>query len=144
MKVYLSVNRQAPQGYYHIDPAPKGNVPNFIGSFADMNLGFSEVTDLIADNVVDLIDHSAKKDVFKYWYDTMDSGGRLIVTGKDFLEICKSVLVNDITTADVSKFITTVKSLDDLDSLTELLMSVGFQVVNQKLTGHDYMVECRK
>lgn len=146
MKLYLSVGKQCPSGFVQVDPTPKGNNVNFVGEFHQEYgiCGIGESSEIIADNIYDLLPHDTKQSTVRHWYNLLMPGGKLIVTGKDFIEVCKGLLVADFDINKLNGFISSVKSVDELDNVTNTLKSVGFKIVNQKLDFNDYMVECVK
>jgi hypothetical protein len=146
MKLYLSVGKQCPQGYLQVDPSPKGNNVNFCGEFSEdyALCGYGECEHIIVDNIYDLLKHEDKPRVVQHWFNLLAQGGRITITGKDFIEVSKGFLVGDFDVNKLNGFLSLVKSVDELDNVAATLKSVGFKVENQKLDFNDYMIECVK
>jgi hypothetical protein len=99
MKIKLTVHDIPEKGYLTLDPAPQQG-PAYKGSIVTLEgvVDAAEVTELLADSMLDYIPARAIEDAVRGWCKLLRHGGRIILGGTNANEIARLWINKQINT----------------------------------------------
>jgi len=137
MKVQIAkVGEETVGGYKHI--VCSDNYINF------MEVSDNECTEIVASEVLDLFDIDKVKDCLVAIVGKLRLGGTLSVGGTDIRLFSRLVMNNMISEEEASQIIKKSNSMPQSSLVTEILASLGLNIVTVNLSGIHFEVVARR
>lgn len=137
MKIQIAkVGEETIGGYNHI--VCSDNYINF------MEVSDNECTEIVASEVLDLFDIDKVKDCLVAMVGKLRLGGTLAVGGTDIRLFSRLVMNNMISEEEASQIIKKSNSMPQSSLVTEILASLGLNIVTVNLSGIHFEVVAKR
>lgn len=150
MKLYLCINKQPINGYTHIDPMPKGDVPAFTDSIDKITevCDRAECEELLAPDMLDYISHSQIDNVLDIMVSLLRHNGVIILGGNDAHELCRLVFLGAIDSEVINNSLYggdfRKNGLHDISSIKKRLTDKGLEILNIKLDSGKFLIKAKR
>lgn len=150
MKLYICINQEPMQGYLHIDPMPKGDVPAFTGTLDQIAqvCDKAECEEIIASEMLDYINIKQIDDVIKTFASLLRHDGEMVLGGNDIEELSRMSFLSLLKLEDVNNILYGDKfrkaGLYSADFIRTKLEEHGLEILNITLNTYKFTIRCKR
>jgi predicted SAM-dependent methyltransferase len=152
MRVSITVGaNQFKNGYLNIDPisgeldgGTKADVRNLDEVVMD-----SECVEIIAEGVLEYLEFESAKAAIAHWVKKLRHGGRIIISGTDYYEVCKQIMQRTVGVNEFNNLIhggftepwDVKMSHMSINDLQNELKSNGIKILKKRVNGFSMVIE---
>jgi hypothetical protein len=108
------------------------------------HLSDNECTFVLANDTLDQLDYNSAKGFVLEARQKLRLGGTLVVGGTDIRLLARNIINDSIGVEDANQIMFNKKSCLDINTVTDLVSSVGLQIISTRISGVHYEVEARR
>lgn len=109
-----------------------------------MDISNNECEEILATDVLDSFSIDKVNECIVSLVNKLRLGGKLVVGGKDIRLFCRSVLNNMISEVDASHILKSTKSMPPINSVLEIITSLGLQIVTSTINGIHFEIVAKR
>ena len=147
MKLYIAINKTPIQGYLHIDPSPKGDVPAFKGNLNDLSkiVEDGECTEILAPEILNLIFDSTFDQIVEKLCSLLRHKGKLIIGGIELHELSRLVFLGAIEPQQYNQILFAgsfrMNGIYTLEKIKNKLQSLNMTIEKVEIDGFNMLIE---
>ncbi len=152
MKLNLGIDISLMSGYTTIDPAGGQDKVCLDIRNIDSVVDNGECEEINASRILDHIHGSQLYSVIQHWVSKLAHGGKIILGGKDILEVSKLVVTGSIGNSDSNKVFYGVnnsslglqRGMYECNEIVSILSELGLHIDKKRINGLDFIVEAHR
>ena len=104
----------------------------------------NECTDILISNSLDSVDLNGVQDLLMQARQKLRIGGSLVVGGTDIRLLSRAVVSGSMGVAQANEVLYAKMSCSDVNTILDLLRSLGLTIISSKVAGLHYEIESRR